>query len=269
MAKGDSHHLDSVEKLRAIVGEPGAGIELKVYDHLEEEAIAHIAATPFIVLATSDAEGNLDASPKGDDPGFVVVEDERTLLIPDRPGNRLAYGLTNIVANPRVGVIFIIPGTTETLRVNGTVELRSDPELLTRLEARGKPAILVDPGHDRAVLLPLLEGVPPVQALEARDLARASADLVRPHVRPPDRRCRRQPRRRDRPLRRRGLPHQPLPPARSPWPGTRWDPRTTLLGTQLPSWVLLRRSCHWGRAKAKGVGGGGPQRSHHELPHGG
>jgi uncharacterized protein len=143
MAKGDAHHLDTVEKLRAIVGEPGPGIELKVYDHLEEEAIAHIAATPFIVLATSDADGNLDASPKGDDPGFVVVEDERTLLIPDRPGNRLAYGLTNMVANPRVGVIFIIPGTTETLRVNGTVELRSDPELLTRLEARGKPAILV------------------------------------------------------------------------------------------------------------------------------
>jgi len=142
MTKGDSHHLDTVEKLRAIVGEPGAGIELKVYDHLEEEAIAHIASTPFIVLATSDAEGNLNASPKGDEPGFVVVEDERTLVIPDRPGNRLAYGLTNMVANPRVGVMFIIPGTTETLRVNGSVELRSDPELLTRLEARGKPAIL-------------------------------------------------------------------------------------------------------------------------------
>lgn len=143
MAKGDSHRLDTVEKLRAIVGEPGAGIELKVYDHLEEEAIAHIASSPFIVLATSDADGNLDASPKGDDPGFVVVEDERTLLIPDRPGNRLAYGLTNIVENPRVGVMFIIPGTTETLRVNGSAELRSDPELLTQLEARGKPAILI------------------------------------------------------------------------------------------------------------------------------
>jgi PPOX class probable FMN-dependent enzyme len=143
MAKGDTHRLDTIEKLRAIVGEPTAGVELKIYDHLEEEAIAHIASSPFLVLATSDADGNLDASPKGDDPGFVVVEDERTLLIPDRPGNRLAYGLTNIVENPRVGVIFIIPGTTETLRVNGTAELRSDPDLLTRLEARGKPAILV------------------------------------------------------------------------------------------------------------------------------
>jgi uncharacterized protein len=143
MPKGESHHLDTVEKLRAVVGEPIAGIDLKVYDHLEEEAIAHIARTPFIVLATADADGHLDASPKGDDPGFVLVEDERTLLIPDRPGNKLAYGLTNILANPRVGVIFIIPGTTETLRVNGTAELRSDPELCTRLEARGKPAVLV------------------------------------------------------------------------------------------------------------------------------
>lgn len=143
MAKGDVHHLDTVEKLRAIVSEPGPGIDLKVYDHLEEEAVAHIASSPFIVLATADADGNLDASPKGDDPGFVVVEDERTLLIPDRPGNRLAFGLTNIVENPHVGILFIIPGTTETFRVNGTAELRSDPELLTRLAARGKPAILV------------------------------------------------------------------------------------------------------------------------------
>ena len=126
-----------------VVGEPGAGIELKLYDHVDEDAADFIARSPFIVLSTSDADGHQDASPKGDDPGFVAIEDERTLLIPDRPGNRLAYGLTNIVANPRVGLIFLIPGTTETLRVNGTAELRSDPELLTRLEARGKPAVLV------------------------------------------------------------------------------------------------------------------------------
>lgn len=143
VTKDDEHYLDSIEKLRAVVGEPGAGIELKLYDHVFAEARAYIGQSPFLVLATADADGHLDASPKGDDPGFVVVEDETTLLIPDRPGNRLAYGLTNIVANPRVGVIFLIPGTTETLRINGSAELRSDPELLTRLEARGKPAILV------------------------------------------------------------------------------------------------------------------------------
>jgi PPOX class probable FMN-dependent enzyme len=143
MGNGDVHHLDTVEKLRAIVPEPAAGIALKLFDHVDEDAAGFIALSPFLVLSTSDAEGRQDASPKGDDPGFVMVEDGHTLLIPDRPGNRLAYGLNNIVANPRVGLIFMVPGTTETLRVNGSAELRSDPELLTRLEARGKPAVLV------------------------------------------------------------------------------------------------------------------------------
>jgi PPOX class probable FMN-dependent enzyme len=138
----DVHRLDTVEKLRAVIGEPGAGIELKIYDHLPEEAVDFLDQAPFLVLATCDAEGRLDASPKGDDPGFVRIEDERTIVIPDRPGNKLAYGLTNIVANPRVGVIFVIPGTTETLRINGTAELRNDPELLESLAARGKPAVL-------------------------------------------------------------------------------------------------------------------------------
>ena len=142
MPGSDVHHLDSVEKLRAVIGEPGAGIELKIYDHLPEEAVDFLSKAPFLCSRPADADGHLDASPKGDDPGFVRIEDERTIVIPDRPGNKLAYGLTNIVANPRVGVIFIIPGTTETLRVNGTAELRSDPELLEALAARGKPAVL-------------------------------------------------------------------------------------------------------------------------------
>jgi PPOX class probable FMN-dependent enzyme len=142
VAPGDVHRIDTVEALRAVVAEPGPGIDLKVYDHLPEEALAFLARVPFLVLATADADGHLDASPKGDDPGFVLVEDERTLVIPDRPGNHLAYGLTNVIANPHVGVLFMIPGTTETLRVNGSVEVRNDPELLERLAARGKPAVL-------------------------------------------------------------------------------------------------------------------------------
>ena len=139
---GEVHHLDTIEKLRAVIGQPGAGIELKIYDHLPEEAAAFLGLAPFLVLATSDADGRLDASPKGDAPGFVRIEDDRTIVIPDRPGNKLAYGLTNIVSNPRVGLIFLIPGTTETLRINGTAELRDDPELLESLAARGKPAVL-------------------------------------------------------------------------------------------------------------------------------
>jgi PPOX class probable FMN-dependent enzyme len=138
----DPYRIDTTERLRAIVGEPMAGIELKIYDGLVEEARAYIARSPFIVLTTADRDGHLDASPKGDEPGFVLVEDDRTLVVPDRPGNKLAFGLTNILENPHVGIIFMIPGTTETLRVNGSAELRSDPDLLERLAARGKPAVL-------------------------------------------------------------------------------------------------------------------------------
>ncbi len=142
MTHDDAHRIDTVEKLRAIVPEPSPGIELKVYDELPPEAVEFISHSPFVVLATADRDGHLDASPKGDDPGFVLIEDERTLVIPDRPGNKLAYGLTNMVVNPHVGIIFLIPGTTETFRVNGSAEIRSDPELLERLAARGRPAVI-------------------------------------------------------------------------------------------------------------------------------
>src|SRR5262245_31167710 len=111
----DGDRITTVEELRAVVAEPSEGIALKVYDHIEPNARAFIEEAPFIVLATADAEGRLDSSPKGDDPGFVEVVDEHTLLIPDRPGNHLAFGLLNIIANPHVGVLFVIPGTTETV----------------------------------------------------------------------------------------------------------------------------------------------------------
>jgi PPOX class probable FMN-dependent enzyme len=134
--------ITTLEELRAVVAAPTSGVEIKVGDHVDRHAAEFIGESPFIVMATADADGRLDASPKGDDPGFVVVEDERTLLIPDRPGNHLAMGLQNIVANPHLGVLFVIPGTTETLRVNGRATLHQDPELLERLAARGKPAVL-------------------------------------------------------------------------------------------------------------------------------
>jgi PPOX class probable FMN-dependent enzyme len=138
----DEHRIGTVEELREVVRDPIPGIETKNADHIDEKAAAFIADAPFLVLATANAAGQLDASPKGDEPGFVVVEDERTIVIPDRPGNNLAYGLTNILENPHVGVLFMIPGTTETLRINGTAELSRDPELLEQLAARGKPAVL-------------------------------------------------------------------------------------------------------------------------------
>jgi PPOX class probable FMN-dependent enzyme len=138
----DDGRVETLGALRDIIGEPVEGIDLKVYDTVGPEAQAFIARSPFLVLSTADADGNLDASPKGDDPGFVEVEDEHTLLIPDRPGNKLVYGLRNVLENPHVGVLFFVPGTTETLRANGRAELRRDPELLARLAARGKPAVV-------------------------------------------------------------------------------------------------------------------------------
>jgi PPOX class probable FMN-dependent enzyme len=139
---GDPHSIDDLEALRRIVSAPLKGLELKNQSAISDEAREYIERSPFLVLATCDAQGRLDASPKGDAPGFCLVEDERTLVIPDRPGNKLVYGLQNILANPRVGVLFMLPGTPETVRINGTAALTADPELLARLAARGKPAVL-------------------------------------------------------------------------------------------------------------------------------
>jgi PPOX class probable FMN-dependent enzyme len=129
-----------VEQLRARFGQPHALVPHKLWKVLEPEAVEFIKRSPFLLLATSDAEGNLDVSPKGDGPGFVAIEDARTLLIPDRPGNKLIFGLQNILANPHVGLIFLLPGTDETFRANGTAELTVDPVILDHLAARGKPA---------------------------------------------------------------------------------------------------------------------------------
>lgn len=142
MSKQDPHVIRSAEALREVVGPSIPGLDMKNQSALDEFAVDFLARCPFLVLSTADKEGQLDASPKGDVAGFVLVEDEHTLVIPDRSGNKLVYGHSNILANPKVGVLFLIPGTPETLRVNGTAELTVDPELLERLATRGKPAVL-------------------------------------------------------------------------------------------------------------------------------
>ncbi len=142
MAGRDEHRIDDVETLRELVGELKPGSRLKLLEKLDEFATDFIARSPFLVLSTADREGRQDASPKGDGPGFVWVEDEHTLVIPDRLGNRLVFGHLNLLENPRVGLLFLIPGTHETLRVNGSAELTRDPALLERLAARGRPAVL-------------------------------------------------------------------------------------------------------------------------------
>ena len=138
----DKHSITTIEQLREVVGTEIPGLAEKNQSSLNEFAIDFLTRCPFLVLSTADAEGKVDASPKGDAPGFVHVEDERTLIIPDRPGNKLAYGHLNVIDNAQVGILFMIPGTPETLRVNGRAELTSDPALLGQLAARGKPAIL-------------------------------------------------------------------------------------------------------------------------------
>ncbi|MCS6926275.1 MAG: pyridoxamine 5'-phosphate oxidase family protein [Candidatus Binatia bacterium] len=138
----DPHRITTIEQLRALIGEPHPLVPQKLWRTLEPAAMDFIRRSPFLVLATADAAGNQDVSPKGDGPGFVAIEDERTLLIPDRKGNKLVFGLQNILVNPHVGILFLIPGTEETLRVNGTAELTADPTILQRLSARGQPALV-------------------------------------------------------------------------------------------------------------------------------
>jgi len=139
----DPHRIESEEQLREVIAGPHPAVAQKVFDHVDEYAAAFIERSPLALLATSGPDGSLDVSPKGDAPGFALVDSPGTLLLPDRPGNKLAYGFRNILATGRVGLIFLVPGAAETLRVNGRAELTRNPELLESLAARGKPALLV------------------------------------------------------------------------------------------------------------------------------
>ena len=134
--------VGTVEALRKIIGSPNEQVPLKIHRELNARAIEFIGKSPMLMLATSDAAGRPTVSPKGDLPGFVQVEDRRTLLIPERKGNKLIFSLTHILENPHVGLIFLVPGTSETLRVQGTAELLDDADWRVTLAARGSPALL-------------------------------------------------------------------------------------------------------------------------------
>ena len=125
-------------ELREILGYPTERAVQKQLSALDKHCQAFIARSPFLVLSTSNARGGCDASPKGDRPGFVLVLDEQTLVIPDRPGNRRADSLLNILDNPQVGLLFLIPGMGETLRVNGSASIVQDRSLLEQLAVDGK-----------------------------------------------------------------------------------------------------------------------------------
>ncbi len=125
-------------QLREVIGEPADAVVAKISNRLNPLTRPLIERCPFLCLATSDTEGNCDVSPRGDPAGFVRIVDDQTLLIPERPGNKIADSLRNIVNNPHVGIIFIIPGITDTFRVNGRATLTTDPSLLAPSMLEGK-----------------------------------------------------------------------------------------------------------------------------------
>jgi PPOX class probable FMN-dependent enzyme len=124
--------------LRSLIGEPSELVQAKISDRLNELTSQFVERSPFLCLATSAADGTCDVSPRGDPSGFVRILDERTLLLPDRPGNRLADSLRNVMQNPHVALLFFVPGVTDTFRVNGTATIVTDPELLEACAVEGK-----------------------------------------------------------------------------------------------------------------------------------
>ena len=122
--------INNNTELRTVYREPAARAAQKVIDHLDVHCRNFIAMSPLCILSSANAEGNADASPRGDPPGFVKVLDDKTLLLPDRPGNNQVDSLQNIVQNPGVGLLFFVPGMNETLRVKGKAEIVTNTELL-------------------------------------------------------------------------------------------------------------------------------------------
>ncbi|HRD99474.1 MAG TPA: pyridoxamine 5'-phosphate oxidase family protein [Rubrivivax sp.] len=139
--------IETEAQLRALIGMPAELTCAKISNRLNHATRLFIERSPFVCIATSGAAGECDLSPRGDPAGFVRILDERTLLIPERPGNRLADSLRNMLINPHVGLLFIVPGVTDTLRVNGRATITTDAELLAPCAVEGKPprlGVLVD-----------------------------------------------------------------------------------------------------------------------------
>jgi PPOX class probable FMN-dependent enzyme len=136
--------IDTIEGLRAVIGEASQLVIDKVQPEIDEMSAAWIEASPFVLIGTADADGNMDVSPKGDPAGFVKVLNSKTLLIPDRPGNRRVDTLGNLIQNPKIGLIFLVPGKEETLRVNGRAQIVRDAGLREQFAVKGKaPALLI------------------------------------------------------------------------------------------------------------------------------
>jgi uncharacterized protein len=125
-------------ELRSVIGPAKPAALLKLADRLTPLSRQFIERSPFVCIATARQDGGLDVSPRGDPPGFIRVLDERTLLVPERPGNRIADSLTNLLSDPRIAILFLIPGIGDTFRVNGEAQITKDAELLAPSAVEGK-----------------------------------------------------------------------------------------------------------------------------------
>jgi PPOX class probable FMN-dependent enzyme len=130
--------IETIEQLEALYGQPLPPSTAKETPHITGHYAAFIQASPFVALATSGPEG-LDCTPRGDKPGFLRIHDQNTLMMPDRRGNNRVDSLRNIIRDPRVGLLFLVPGSGTTLRVNGRARLSTDPELCASFAMEGKP----------------------------------------------------------------------------------------------------------------------------------
>ncbi|SER32550.1 hypothetical protein SAMN04487944_10330 [Gracilibacillus ureilyticus] len=136
------HTIDSEEELRKLIGYPGELVNNKAIQYIDRNCQEFISKSPFLLIATSSESGFCDVSPRGDHAGFVQVLNEKQLIIPERPGNKRADSLRNILSNPYVGLLFVIPRLGETLRVNGNAVIIKDEEILNRMIVKGKKPLL-------------------------------------------------------------------------------------------------------------------------------
>lgn len=139
--------LRSAEQLREILGEPWPLVIEKVHDELTEDDLGLLARAPFCAVSTSDADGNCDTSPRGGKPGFTRVLDARTLVLPDLPGNRRGDSFHNILSNPHVGLLYLIPGAMTVLRINGRARILTDAPFFDEMAVKGRRpdlALVVD-----------------------------------------------------------------------------------------------------------------------------
>lgn len=130
--------IETEDQLLSIIGEPSELVRRKVITYLDDHCKDFISRSPFLVISTSNASGYCDVSPRGDKPGFVLIPDEKHIIIPERPGNKRIDTMRNILSNPSAGLLFLIPGMGETLRVNGKAYVVKDAALLEQMAVQGK-----------------------------------------------------------------------------------------------------------------------------------